>query len=113
MELIISLILIVALSGALGFVFGRRSNWSRRRVVVVAALPVPIISWGLGAIILVIVWFNQSGICDNGDCSAPLMAAGVMAVMGFVALALGILFALVGLHFAKPTSSSGIHETLK
>jgi len=41
------------------------------------------------------------------------MAAAVMAAMGFVALALGILFALVGLHFAKPTSTSGIHDTLK
>src|SRR5260221_1977384 len=113
MELIISLILIIALSGGLGFIFGRRSNWSRRRVVVVAALPVPIISWGLGGIILVIVWFDRSGVCDNGDCSAPVMAAAVMAAMGFVALTLGILFSLVGLHFAQPTSTSGVHDTLK
>lgn len=110
MELILMLLVLVLLSAGLGFVFGQRSKWSRRRVALVAALPVPIFMWGLGAIVLAMVSIDRADMCDSAGCANGLTAAAAMAVLGLVAYALGIVFAIVGLQFARPKSGDNLHD---
>jgi hypothetical protein len=112
-ELIVTFLVLVVLSAGLGFVFGQRSNWSRRRVALVAALPIPIITWGLGAVLLAMVSIDRADMCESAGCSNGLTAAAVMAVLGLIAYALGIVFALVGLQFARPRSRNSIHDVPK
>ena len=110
---ILSLIAHIALSVGFGFLFGRRSDWSKRRVVMVSALPGAIILWGLGAVVLGIMVFAPTNICESDGCAGPITAVAVMAIFGLVAYAIGIVFALVGLQLARPKSRDGLHDVFK
>lgn len=113
MVYIFTFVALLALSVGLGFIFGDRSDWSRRRVALVAALPIPIIIWGLGGLILAIVSVDQADMCDSDGCSGPMIAVAVMVAIGVVAYALGIVFALVGLQLARPKSGKTLDDIFK
>ncbi|MEO5773887.1 MAG: hypothetical protein ABIQ32_07205 [Sphingomicrobium sp.] len=101
-----------ALSVGLGFIFGRRSAWSQRQAVMVAALPFPILMWGMGAILLGMISFASATVCEDG-CGGPLTAFAVTTVSGFVAYAFGIVFALVGLQFSRPKVRHDLNDVFK
>jgi hypothetical protein len=112
-EFILTFLVLAALSAGLGFIFGQRSNWSRRRVALIAALPIPILAWGLGAVVLAVLSFDRTDMCDTAGCSGPLTAVAVMVVLGLIAYALGIVFALVGLQLARFKSADSTHDASK
>jgi hypothetical protein len=71
-------------------------------MVLIAALPVPILMWGAALIILTMMLFASGDICDaSGGCSGPAVAAAVTTVVGTIMYALGAIFALVGVHLKR------------
>jgi hypothetical protein len=104
----------IVVPGLLALILAERSEWSRRKIVLVAALPIPILMWGAALILLTVMLFASGQVCDTTDgCSGPAVAAAVTAVVGGVLYALGALFALVGLQLRKQPPKEDLDNIFK
>ena len=86
--------IVAAVSLLLAFILGRRTSWSERRIVRVAALPIPTIVVALAIYILIDAYTATREECGVDACG--MAAAGAMML-----LAVAIVAFLISLGLAK------------
>jgi len=94
------LLLVIAVQLVMSFLGGyflpqRRPGWSRAKVGLVAALPIPLILWGLSAYVVASVMMTSREDCGVDACgmamAAAITGAGAVLVLYLIGFGLALL----------------------
>jgi hypothetical protein len=104
----------IVVPALISFILAERSGWSRRKIVLIAALPVPILIWGAALIILAAMLFASGEACDTtGGCKGPAVGAAATTIIGCTLCALGALLAFVGLQLRRQRPKENLDEIFR
>lgn len=104
----------IVVPALISFILAERSGWSRRKIVLIAALPIPILIWGAALIILAAMLFASGEVCDTTDgCKGPAVGAAAATIIGCTLYALGALLAFVGLQLRKQRPKEDLDEIFR
>jgi amino acid transporter len=86
----------------------RRSTWSRRKILLVAAMPLPgivglLCFWVFAKAWVALLFFEES--CGVDACGMAIMASSFILIWTAVAYALGLVFAALVLRLTEPAAN--------